>query len=419
MDLKAIGARISRERERTGLTQRDLAARADLSQSTLNRMELGTRATASVAELDRIARALDIPLRALTKGSPVHDRMQVGARAAAGAEAEQEEAARTAGDILALDDRLDALGIPDATPPLPRKRVTLPPLPPEALSSEEQGQQLAEALRVTLDLGIGPISDLVECAELSLGLDTAALRLPQAVSGFSAIDPVRHVTLAVVNALDVRERQRFTLAHEIAHALFGDGVDAHHLASVRTPAEDRANAFARHLLAPAAGIHRCLGRGTESPTCLDLRTCVVLARHFGTSLSAMLVQLKQLGLITTQEQRELGGPTGRDLAWRFGWGPQYDEEDRAAKQIRAPRRILERAVDAYRAGHIGVRAVAALDGADPRETEAALHAAGITPPEPPPARRVDVQALIARSKSRPATTDGDRTTTGPEGNAAE
>ncbi|MFJ6216949.1 helix-turn-helix domain-containing protein [Streptomyces sp. NPDC092296] len=409
MDLKAIGARITRERERAGLSQRELAARADLSQSTLNRMELGTRATASVAELDRIARALELPLRALTRDSPVHDRMQVAARAAMGAEADRERAARTAGDILALDDRLDALGIASATSPLPADR--LPPLPPVALSPEQQGQQLADAVRRSFGLGGNPIPDLAEFAELSLGLDTATLALPRAVSGFTALDPVRHVTLVVVNTHDVRERQRFTLAHEIAHTLFGDGVQAHHLTSARTPAEERSDAFARHLLAPTDGIRRQLGPGADDAAePLGLRVCALLARHFGISPTAMLVQLKRMGLISTQEQQEFTGLSGRQLAWRFGWGPQYDDEAAAAQQVRAPRRILERAVNAYREGRIGVRAVAALDGADPRETEAALRAAGITPAEPPPARRMNLQALLARRREAPA---------GPGGVAAE
>ncbi|WP_371575030.1 hypothetical protein [Streptomyces sp. NBC_01314] len=66
--------------------------------------------------------------------------------------------------------------------------------------------------------------------------------------------------------------------------------------------------------------------------------------------------------------------------------------------MRPPRRIMERAVEAYRAGRIGVRAVAiaALSGADSRATERELDEAGIRPPQAPPSGRVDVRALIVR-----------------------
>ncbi|URN13011.1 hypothetical protein LUW77_19840 [Streptomyces radiopugnans] len=64
--------------------------------------------------------------------------------------------------------------------------------------------------------------------------------------------------------------------------------------------------------------------------------------------------------------------------------------------MRPPRRILERAVKAYRSGKIGVRAVAALGGDDPRTTERELAEAGITPPPPPAPKRLDVAALVAR-----------------------
>lgn len=52
-------------------------------------------------------------------------------------------------------------------------------------------------------------------------------------------------------------------------------------------------------------------------------------------------------------------------------GLQYVVECWTAARVRPPRRIMERAVEAYRAGRIGVRAVA-LSGADPRATEREL-----------------------------------------------
>ncbi|MDX6355608.1 MAG: Helix-turn-helix domain, partial [Streptomyces sp.] len=113
MDLKQIGRRIAHERGHAGLNQRELAARAELSQSTLARIERGERPVLTLAEVDRIAQALEIPLPLLTRGSPVRDRIKVAARATRGAEESLRQAARRAEDILALDDRMDAFGLPE------------------------------------------------------------------------------------------------------------------------------------------------------------------------------------------------------------------------------------------------------------------------------------------------------------------
>jgi Zn-dependent peptidase ImmA (M78 family) len=55
-------------------------------------------------------------------------------------------------------------------------------------------------------------------------------------------------------------RQRGTLAHELGHVLFEDWTDGNTgSSSDRTPAEIRADAFARHLLVPVDGLREFLG----------------------------------------------------------------------------------------------------------------------------------------------------------------
>lgn len=289
-------------------------------------------------------------------------------------------------------------------PPGERSRDTaLPGLscgrPAAHLSAEAQGRLLAEAVRKELELGLGPVLDVAEPAESMLGVDTAVLDLPEKVSGFTALDPAREVTLVLVNAAHVPERQRFTLAHELGHVLFGDGAEAHQLDGERTLEERRCDAFARHLLAPAQGVRRWMAENaTGAP---GRKECAMAARHYEVSLMVVLIQCRELGLLTAEAVRELEGPTGRELAWAYGWGPQYRAACEAASRVRPPRRILERAIEAYRAGKIGVRPVAALGGEDPRTAERELAEAGIMPPPPPAPRRVDVTAVIAgRARKR-------------------
>jgi Zn-dependent peptidase ImmA (M78 family) len=253
-----------------------------------------------------------------------------------------------------------------------------------------------------LDLGAAPIADLDELIEQLTGVDTAVIQLPDTVDGFTLTDPVRDMTLIVVRACDVPERQRFTFGHELGHLLLGDGADEHQIGDGSTPAEARSNAFARHLLAPEDGIRswvatQAQSEDLESWAC-DEREVALLARHFRVSFSVILIQLEQMGVLSPPRKASLKGPTGVQLAQRYGWGPAYEKEQAAANIVRPPRRILERATLAYRENRIGVRALAALEGRSVAETEAALKDAGILP-TPPTVRRADLGLLLSRGSA--------------------
>ncbi|WP_328467853.1 helix-turn-helix domain-containing protein [Streptomyces sp. NBC_00448] len=410
MDLVAVGRRIRRERERAGYGQRALAELAGLSQPTLHRIELGTRAQVTLAEIDRLAHALDLPVRQLTTGSPVRERVHIAARIdPAVAEEDKEDALRLVVEVLELDARLDSGAGDGVTDRPPRRPATGPRPVGTGATPEEQGKELAESVRSTLGLGAAPIADIDELIEHLTGVDTAVLRLPKPVDGFTVTDPERNTTLIAVRACDVPERQRFTFAHELGHLLQGDGTEVHELGGARTPAEQRCDAFARHLLAPLTGIRTWLGPpdegpGSEADELIDERTAALLARHFRVSFPVMLIQLECLNLISAARKSSLKGPTGVELSQRYGWGPAYEQEIDASQTVRPPRRILERAMLAYRGHRIGVRVLAMLEGRGVEETEAALREAGLVP-EPQTPKRADVTRLAARARPEPDTED--------------
>ncbi|MGW4565362.1 helix-turn-helix domain-containing protein [Streptomyces sp. NPDC004561] len=397
MDLVLVGERIRRERERAGLNQRELAARAQLSQPTLTRIENGARSNVTLVELDRLAVALDIPVRLLTSGDPVRQRVQIAARINETVATEREEALRRTLGVLELDARLDKLGAQATQQRKPEGRL---PLPDEDLPREQQARELAHRVRAALNLGCAPIADVDELIEQLTGVDTAVLNLPRTADGFTATDPVRETTLIAVRVCDVPERQRFSFAHELGHLLWSDGTQVHELDGARTPGEKRADAFARHLLAPEEGIKAWLS-SERSPTKdgISERTAALLARHFRVSFPVILIQLESMGIITAEQKKELWGPTGAQLAQRYGWGPAYEQEQEAAQAVRAPRRILERAVEAYRQNFIGVRALAMLEGRKPEEAEEKLREAGIIP-NPPRPKRANLSRLVARGRAK-------------------
>lgn len=397
MDLKLVGERIRRERERAGLSQRDLAARAHLSQPTLTRIENGARASVTLAELDRLAVALDVPVRLLASGNPVRSRVRIAARANDVVNEEREEALRHTLEVLELDARLDKLGPAAAQQ---RKPDGFLPVPDEQLPREQQARELAQQVRTALNLGSAPIADVDELIEQLTGVDTAVLQLPKTTDGFTATDPERETTLIAVRACDVPERQRFSFAHELGHLLWNDGAQVHELDDGRTPGERRCDAFARHLLAPEEGIKTWLAaEKLPENSRINERTVALLARHFRVSFIVILIQLESMMLITERQKKELRGPTGAQLAQRYGWGPAYKQEQAAAEAVRAPRRILERAVEAYRQNIIGVRALAMLEGRSPEEAEARLREAGILP-SPPNPKRANLSRLVARGMAK-------------------
>ncbi|NEC66937.1 XRE family transcriptional regulator [Streptomyces sp. SID9727] len=393
MDLVLVGERIRRERERAGLNQRELARRAQLSQPTLTRIETGARAHVTLAELDRLAVALGIPVRLLTSGDPVRERVQIAARTDEVTVAEREEALRRTLEVLELDARLDKLGTNTTQQRKPQGRVRIPD---QGLPGEAQASELAERVREALHLGCAPVADVDELIEQLTGVDTAVLRLPKGAEGFTATDPARDTTLIAVRACDVPERQRFSFAHELGHLLWNDGAQVHALNDERTPGERRCDAFARNLLAPREGIRSWLAAESfPEGGRMDERTAALLARHFRVSFPVILIQLEEMSLVTTEQKNDLRGPTGAQLAHRYGWGPAYEQEKEAAQAVRAPRRVLERAVDAYRQNLLGVRALAMLEGCRPEDAEARLAEAGIVP-DPPNPRRANLSRLVAR-----------------------
>jgi len=251
-------------------------------------------------------------------------------------------------------------------------------------------------VRNALNTGNAPIADLVESVEHLTGVDVGTTPLPSGVPGICATDPERATSVVLVNSNDVAERQRFTLAHELGHLLFGDGTHVDEIDGDRSPQEILCDEFARHLLIPQDGVRAWLKGVTRTvgEARVDERVMALLARHFGVSPDAARIQLDRMGLLPSELQI-VGLPSGRRWAYRYGWGPQFDSDQAAAGQSRAPRRILDRAIGAYREGKLGIGVLAKLQDLPVAQIEQALTEAGVF--VTPTVRRADVSALVRRA----------------------
>jgi Zn-dependent peptidase ImmA (M78 family) len=165
-----------------------------------------------------------------------------------------------------------------------------------------RGAKRAREARLALGLdSSSPVDCLVTVAELRFRVGVAAL--PDGIAG--ACFRVDDRAVLWVNGTEVVWRQRFTLAHELAHAWCEhDGaivMDTIETLSGKTsnPYEIQANAFAAQFLMPRDGIQE---RVAAEP---DLDGIVVLAAEFGVSAIAMVYRVRQLKLASEERVVQL------------------------------------------------------------------------------------------------------------------
>lgn len=178
----------------------------------------------------------------------------------------------------------------------------------------EDAEQAADALRRLWKLGIDPIPFMAELLE-DKGVKVIALDLPENVSGSKAFvqRPERDdVPVIVVNQGHNGERQRFSLAHELAHLVlrFSELSDAE-----QEKAADRfAGAFlmARDMVLRVLGPHR---------TSISIGELAELKKIFKVSIASLVVRCAQLGILPKAAYGRLWGHIKS-----LGWNSQASDE---------------------------------------------------------------------------------------------
>lgn len=153
-----------------------------------------------------------------------------------------------------------------------------------ALDDAEEG---AQDLRKKWKLGGDPIPNLCEFLE-EKGIKICALNLPESVSGVQADVKAaggKHIPVIVLNRNHAGERQRFTLAHELAHLYlkFEGSLDR----------EKACNRFAGAFLMPKEMLLREVGMRRRS---IAIRELFQLKKRFGASAQAIAYRCKDLGI---------------------------------------------------------------------------------------------------------------------------
>ena len=267
----------------SALSQGEFAAAVGLDPSKMSKSLSGLRRFTSL-DYARIADQAKVTVDWLLTGvEPPH---LSAARGAVGSSSQVaiDEAER----LVDLRETAARLGRPLPWRPVPmRSRESRPAAKGEALAGE--------ALDRVESLGLDVMTlDLAELVEEAFGVDVAIVSLGDGFDGLAVSTPKAKLILAGLTP--VAFRQRFTIAHELGHLLFGDDQGVHtdqdiYGATRGGHTEARANAFASAFLMPES---RLRARATPG---FDEAAFGALALELKVSPSALAIRLERLNLI--------------------------------------------------------------------------------------------------------------------------
>ena len=353
-----IGKRLKSARTATGLSLRALAEAMDrkVSPQAIGKYERDEDMPRS-GVLIALARALDVEVDYLLG----EDELSLeGVEFRKPAATSRKEAAQIEAKTLALVERYLLI---EEMLRLSTSERELPSREEFRVSSPEEAERAAHALRDAWDLGADPIPKLAELLE-EHGIKVVSLESPH-VDGLAA--KVRReghpsVPIIMIEAGAWAERKRFSMAHELAHQVL-TVVPGSNTAN----AEVIANRFAGAFLVPADVLRQEIGARRKE---ISIGELVVLKRRFGVSLQALTYRCKDLGII--------GRPTYVELFSLFkekGWrDPPYKEPDALEPEREEPTRFRRLCFRALSEGLIGEARAAELLGITVRGLEKELDA---------------------------------------------
>jgi len=348
--------------EASGLSRRAFGQRIGLDDSKLSKSVSGARRFSSL-DLARIAELCDVTVDWLVTGE--EPALAVAARTTTGEARTALEAARR---YATMRGDLASLGYPQPWQPLPAG-------PPGASSASyaEQGRLLAgEALARVTEAGRSVAEpDLPALAEEVFGVDVAVITLDEGFDGLAVASA--DARLIVLATSQVPWRQRYTLAHELGHLLFGDDQEVHldkdvfDRAQARDPGEARANSFAAAFLMPEATLRSAVGT-----VGLTEAAFAALACDLRVSPSALAIRLSGLRLIDSGTCDRFKAITGAKAAAIDSRGDEYARWLTQATTIRPPGLLVRDAYAAYESGAATLRPYANLLGVNVDDLRRAL-----------------------------------------------
>lgn len=313
MSTDLVAERLSLLVGRTGMPGEELVALIGLPSSVMPDEILSGDRRLSPSEIVAAADALDVPVTLLTGDLPVDGHLGVSLRLGVFADAVDAptEALELADLMMDRHATLDLLLGPAAVAP----RV---PVSTDRYALNA-GRATADRVRRALQLGREPVADLVGLVE-SFGFPVLFHELPEGLHGVNVRDERngRPLRLIVISTRGGWPMQRYTLAHELCHALYDDEgqVILDHLEEPVALEEIRAEAFARELLVPRQALAedlRRMGVSLASSPEEWARAVPAMMIKWGASRRALVRSLINDGHASDESLRVVGRSRVRDL----------------------------------------------------------------------------------------------------------
>lgn len=174
----------------------------------------------------------------------------------------------------------------------------------EIFDGVDNPEQISLSIRESLGLGVGPIYDIVEVAEL-MGLTVVNMDYQEekvdAFSSMNTVDGNSYYIIATGNSGSFY-RQQFSIAHEIGHWALHQNLNPQELDKdeYRT-IEDEANKFASVFLMPSDSF----GAELQNQIVDEIETYYALKRKWNVSMAAMIMRAKDLKLISVDQEMKL------------------------------------------------------------------------------------------------------------------
>lgn len=363
---RSLGARLVEAREARRLTQDDVAQVLGVTRVMVSHWERGQR-NPSEHVLERLAGLYGVTLQALLEGGPPGvgtDLAELLYRDADGdvdaqARAGLEEFVRFLDVYADLVERFDPGFRPLRQSPFRLHR---------RFTSKEDIRRKAMEVRAHLRLGFAPLSDLQAVLD-TLGITVYRAPLgsvPQrSVSGAFLNHPRLGMSI-LVNIESTLGRQKFTVAHELAHALYHS--DSGNRVVSRWGRDDErerfADQWAGEFLVPLEGL-RHAAESLGAKVIADPDHAVYLQRYFRVSYAMMLTRLRQARLMDPAAAPLLERAQPLVIASRLGYRVSAEEWRRRPGRWgieRFPRRFVRLLTQAMRHDRVSVASAASLTG---------------------------------------------------------
>lgn len=270
-----IGQRIRQARLAQGITMRELGNRVGVSAAAISKYESGKDVPRPSAMI-KLARELRVRSEFFTRKVAV-SLVRPAFREDRLLSARMREAV-----MARIQNDLEKYEIVESLYPEGRRpefKVSI-----GAIETIEDAESAAEELRNAWGMGSGPISDLTGHLEAH-GVRVLCLRGIPKFDGFSCwMDP--HTPVIAYSTEIPGDRQRFSMAHELAHLALelAEGMDA----------EKVANRFAGALLVPRMAL---LGELGQTRLHLSVEELSILKRKYGLSMQSICRRAFETGIV--------------------------------------------------------------------------------------------------------------------------